>query len=290
MLARVDRRARHATECNHTATHLLQAALRETRRQSRAPGGLLRGPGQAALRLQPRAGAERAGAARRRGPRQRVDRANDPVRAITTTLDEAQAPRRDGAVRREVRRRGADGARSARASTRASCAAARTCAARPRSGRSGSSRDLQLGERAPHRGASRAPRRSSCCASTTACSARSPRSCAPARRTRPQTVAALAQERKRLEKALKQGAGAGAGAGGAAGDVGRRLARRAGRGRRGREGAHRERRGRRREGAARRRRPCEGSPRRRGDPARHAPPTGACTWWRAWRPSWSSAA
>ena len=29
MLARVDHAARHATEANHTATHLLQAALRE---------------------------------------------------------------------------------------------------------------------------------------------------------------------------------------------------------------------------------------------------------------------
>ena len=36
--------------------------------------------------------------------------ANDPVRPITTTLEEAQDARRDGAVRREVRRRRADGA------------------------------------------------------------------------------------------------------------------------------------------------------------------------------------
>ncbi len=90
VLARVDRVARHATECNHTATHLLQAALRERVGSHVRQAGSYVGPdklrfdfshGQALTEQELRDVEDRIN--------EWISR-NDPVRPITTTLDEAR--------------------------------------------------------------------------------------------------------------------------------------------------------------------------------------------------------
>ena len=81
---------------------------------------------------------------------------NDPVRPITTTLDEAKRARRDGAVRREVRRRRADGRdRRRRLLARAVRRHARALDRRDRRLQDPVG-GLERGERAPHRGDHRA--------------------------------------------------------------------------------------------------------------------------------------
>jgi alanyl-tRNA synthetase len=91
VLARVDRSARHPTECNHTATHLLHAALRARLGPHVRQAGSYVGPDKlrfdfthgSALTPDELAGVEEA--------------VNDwilesrPVRAISTTLDEARS-------------------------------------------------------------------------------------------------------------------------------------------------------------------------------------------------------
>ncbi|HVL96806.1 MAG TPA: alanine--tRNA ligase [Solirubrobacteraceae bacterium] len=90
VVARVDRGARRPTECNHTATHLLHAALRERLGAHVRQAGSYVGPdklrfdfthGQALSPEDVQAVEDRVN---------EMILANHPVRAVTTTLDEAR--------------------------------------------------------------------------------------------------------------------------------------------------------------------------------------------------------
>ncbi|HEV3033865.1 MAG TPA: alanine--tRNA ligase [Solirubrobacteraceae bacterium] len=90
VLARVDHLARHKTEANHTATHLLQAALRERVGSHVRQAGSYVGPDK--LRFDFSHG-QALSAEELRDVEDRVNgwiARNDPVHAITTTLDEAK--------------------------------------------------------------------------------------------------------------------------------------------------------------------------------------------------------
>jgi alanyl-tRNA synthetase len=90
VLARVDHAARHATECNHTATHLLHAALRECLGEHVRQAGSYVGPDKLRFDF---SHSQALSEEELRDVEDRVNEwilANDPVRPITTTLDEAK--------------------------------------------------------------------------------------------------------------------------------------------------------------------------------------------------------
>jgi alanyl-tRNA synthetase len=91
VVALVDARARRATECNHTATHLLHAALRETLGTHVRQAGSYVGPDKLRFDFTHGAPLSAEEVARVEDRVNEMVLANQPVHALTTTLDEARS-------------------------------------------------------------------------------------------------------------------------------------------------------------------------------------------------------
>jgi alanyl-tRNA synthetase len=90
VLARVDHQVRHRTECNHTATHLLQAALRERLGSHVRQAGSYVGPDKLRFDFSHGQALSAEELADVEGKVNEWIARNDPVRALTTTLQEAK--------------------------------------------------------------------------------------------------------------------------------------------------------------------------------------------------------
>jgi alanyl-tRNA synthetase len=88
--ARVDRAARHATECNHTATHLLHAALRSHLGSHVRQAGSYVGPDKLRFDFTHGSGLSREELGAVEDSVNGWIELNHPVRALTTTLEEAK--------------------------------------------------------------------------------------------------------------------------------------------------------------------------------------------------------
>ncbi len=90
VLARVDHATRHATECNHTATHLLHAALRSRLGTHVRQAGSYVGPDKLRFDFTHTQGLSESERADVEDQVNAWIAANDPVRALTTTRTEAE--------------------------------------------------------------------------------------------------------------------------------------------------------------------------------------------------------